>query len=67
MWYQFEGGESASTLRSAAMQDGLRCPDAAAEAVSIVYRRGELYEPLTHTTPLKLGTRVTRPSDEKSF
>jgi hypothetical protein len=30
-------------------------------------RRNELYEPLTHKTPLKMGARVTRPSDEKLF
>jgi hypothetical protein len=31
------------------------------------YRRGELYEPLTYQMPLKVGSRVTRPSDEKLF
>jgi hypothetical protein len=31
------------------------------------YRRGEFYEPPTHRMPLKMGARVTRPSDEKLF
>jgi hypothetical protein len=31
------------------------------------YRRCELYETLTHPTPLKMGARVTRTSDEKLF
>jgi len=30
-------------------------------------RRGELHEPLTQGMPLKMGSRVTRPSAEKLF
>jgi hypothetical protein len=31
------------------------------------YRRGEFYEPLTHRMPLKMGARVTRPSEKSCF
>ena len=37
------------------------------QRLSQKYRRGGLYESLTHRMPLKMGARVTRPSDRNCF